>query len=110
MSQIDEETRKRLIPQLKAKLWYCVEQQVKQELPYDTSYSPKFTNALVELCFTQLVEMGADLEAFARHAGRETVVADDLMLLLRKAPDLQRLLREHLASTKEPAPGRTNKR
>lgn len=96
MSQKDNEQKQQLITQLKGKLWYCLEQQVKGELPPNINYSPKFINALVELCFTQLVDVGGDLEAFARHAGRETIVVDDLMLMLRKSKDLQELLRQKL--------------
>ncbi|SCV00584.1 LAME_0G10704g1_1 [Lachancea meyersii CBS 8951] len=91
-----DEFRQKLIPQLKGKLWFCLEHQVKNELPPGVNYSPKFINALVELTFTQLVELGGDLEAFARHAGRETIVVEDLMLMLRKSPELQSLLRQKL--------------
>ncbi|SCU88917.1 LAFA_0E15258g1_1 [Lachancea sp. 'fantastica'] len=109
----NENLRDRLVPQLKGKLWYCLEQQVKNELPAGVNYSPKFINALVELTFTQLVDIGGDLEAFARHAGRETIVVDDMMLMLRKSPELQSLLRQKLEqdATGEPAvPARTSKR
>ncbi|CEP64226.1 Mhf1p LALA0_S10e05380g [Lachancea lanzarotensis] len=92
----NEDLREKLVPQLKGKLWYCLEQQVKNELPAGVNYSPKFINALVELTFTQLVEIGGDLEAFARHAGRETIVVDDMMLMLRKSPELQSLLLQKL--------------
>ncbi|SCW00634.1 LAFE_0C08548g1_1 [Lachancea fermentati] len=110
MSEINEEQKRRLLPQLKAKLWYCVEQQLKEEIPPSVNYSPKFTNALVELCFTQLVEMGNDLEAFARHGGRETITIDDLMLLLRKSPDLQNLLQKELLHESTEMPARSTKR
>lgn len=84
--------RDKLISNLKGKLWYCVERQVDEETPFDTTYTPKYTNALVELSYIQLIEMGKDLEAFARHAGRETITVDDMMLLLRKTPGLQEIL------------------
>ncbi|SCU90619.1 LADA_0F05336g1_1 [Lachancea dasiensis] len=96
MEESDQEYRRKLVTQLKGKLWYCLEQQVKKELPESVNYSPKFINALVELCFTQLVDIGNDLEAFARHAGRETIGVEDLMLMLRKSHDLQELLRQKL--------------
>ncbi|CAR25276.1 Mhf1p [Lachancea thermotolerans CBS 6340] len=105
-SHMSEEQKQQLIPQLKGKLWYCLEQLVKKELPSDISYSPKFINALVELCFTQLVDIGGDLEAFARHAGRETIVVEDLMLRLRNSSDLQQLLQQKLEENTAVGPAR----
>lgn len=84
--------KEKILAQLKGKLWYCIERQLSEETPFDTNCTPSFTNALVELCYLQLVEMGKDLEAFARHAGRETITVDDMMLLLRKTPQLQKML------------------
>ncbi|AMD22865.1 HHR096Cp [Eremothecium sinecaudum] len=100
MSDSAELRKKRLVGQLKGKLWYCIEQQLRSDLPNGTAFTPKFINALVELCFTQLVDLGSDLEAFARHAGRSTIVGDDLMLRLRKNPELQALLRAELEQSR----------
>lgn len=85
--------KEKILSQLKGKLWYCIERQINEETPFDTTCTPAFTNALVELCYMQLIEMGKDLEAFARHAGRDTITAEDMMLLLRKTPGLQETLR-----------------
>lgn len=82
----------RLVAQLKGKLWYCIEKQVSEETPFDVDYTPQYTNALVEMCYMQLVEMGKDLEAFAHHAGRETIIREDMALVLRKTPQLQDLI------------------
>ncbi|QLG74983.1 hypothetical protein HG535_0H03100 [Zygotorulaspora mrakii] len=87
----DEDAK--LTSNLKGKLWYCVERQVDEETPFDTRHTPQFINALVELTYVQLSEMGKDLEAFARHAGRDTITSDDMMLLLRKTPTLQDIIR-----------------
>ncbi|AET40092.1 Mhf1p Ecym_5333 [Eremothecium cymbalariae DBVPG len=106
----NQERNKKLVGQLKGKLWFCIEQHVKRELPLGVTFTPKFINALVELCFAQLTDLGADLEAFARHAGRETIVSDDFMLRLRKNPDLQQFLREELATTKTAQPARSSAR
>lgn len=92
MSARDNDNDK-ILAQLKGKLWYCIERQITEETPFDTTCTPSFTNALVELCYLQLVEMGKDLEAFARHAGRDTITVEDLMLLLRKTPHLQEMLK-----------------
>lgn len=99
--------KKRLLGQLKGKLWYCIEKQLQVELPHGISFSPKFINALVELCFEQIVDIGGDLEAFARHAGRQTIVGDDVMLRLRKNPELKELLRAELEATKAAGATRT---
>ncbi|CCH61657.1 hypothetical protein TBLA_0F01140 [Henningerozyma blattae CBS 6284] len=80
--------------QLKAKLWCVVEAQLRSDLPRNTVCTPSFVNALVELCYVQLVEMGRDLEAFAHHASRNVITEDDLALLLRKTPDLLALLEQ----------------
>lgn len=90
--------KEKILAQLKGKLWYCIERQVNEETPFDTTCTPTFINALVELCYMQLIEMGKDLEAFARHAGRETITVDDLLLLLRKTPSLQKTLRSHCST------------
>ncbi|EDO19279.1 hypothetical protein Kpol_1036p21 [Vanderwaltozyma polyspora DSM 70294] len=91
--------RDRLLAQLKGKLWYCIERQVNEETPFDTVCSAKFINALVELCYIQLVEMGKDLEMFSRHANRDVINNDDLKLLLRKVPQLQQLIFNDDSST-----------
>ncbi|AGO12389.1 AaceriAER034Cp [[Ashbya] aceris (nom. inval.)] len=109
MPEIDQH-KKRLVGQLKGKLWYCIEQQVRRELPYGVTFTPKFINALVELCFAQLDELGGDLEAFARHAGREVVVSDDVMLRLRKNPELQGFLRRELAQLRSAGSARKAQR
>ncbi|AJT71858.1 Mhf1p [Saccharomyces cerevisiae S288C] len=76
--------------QLKARLWIRVEERLQQVLSSeDIKYTPRFINSLLELAYLQLGEMGSDLQAFARHAGRGVVNKSDLMLYLRKQPDLQ---------------------
>lgn len=80
--------------QLKGKLWYAISRQIERELPLGTTCSASFLNALVELCYLQMVEMGRDLEAFATHAGRNVIEPVDLKLLLRKTPELQEYLFE----------------
>ncbi|CAD6647820.1 BAH_G0047560.mRNA.1.CDS.1 [Saccharomyces cerevisiae] len=76
--------------QLKARLWIHVEERLHQVLSSeDIKYTPRFINSLLELAYLQLGEMGSDLQAFARHAGRDVVNKSDLMLYLRKQPDLK---------------------
>lgn len=78
-----------VVSQLKGKIWYCVDRMLVTD-PSFTKYkfSTKYVNALVELIFLQLVDSGQDLEAFAKHAGRDVISVDDMRLLLRKSPEL----------------------
>ncbi|CAI4036237.1 hypothetical protein SMKI_15G0750 [Saccharomyces mikatae IFO 1815] len=81
--------------QLKARLWVRVEERLQQVLSsQDVQYTPKFINSLLELAYLQLGEMGSDLQAFSRHSGREVVNESDLMLYLRKQPDLQAKIKQ----------------
>lgn len=51
-----------------------------------------FTASLVELAYNQLLNLGEDLEKFARHAKRKTVTPEDMFLACRRNTDLQGLL------------------
>lgn len=64
----------------------------------DLTYSRGLVAALGQLAFDQLRQCGQDLEAFARHAKRNTVQADDVKLLVRRNPRLHEHISE-LAST-----------
>lgn len=84
--------------QLKGKIWYCVEQQIQEESKkangIEVTHTSKFTNALVELTYMKMLEMGKDLEAFSKHANRHKITIDDLKLMLRKTPSLQKEILE----------------
>lgn len=47
--------------------------------------------------------VAVDLETFANHAGRKNITTEDVMLLARKNPDLQQLMRNFVSDL--PAPG-----
>lgn len=82
--------------QLKARLWVYVETRLQQVLcAEDAKYTPRFINSLMELAYLQLGEMGSDLQAFAEHAGRDVVNESDLMLYLRRQPELQEQVRQN---------------
>lgn len=49
--------------------------------------------------------MAIDLETFSGHAGRTTVTTDDVLLLARKNPDLQDILKEFVDERKAAAEG-----
>ena len=50
-----------------------------------------------------------DLEAFAKHAGRTTVTADDVMLLTRRNDDLRDIVQEAIDEEKAAAANKTGK-
>lgn len=78
-----------VVSQLKAKIWYCVDRMLVTDPGFAKyQFSTKYVNAMVELIYVQLVDSGQDLEAFAKHAGRDVVSADDMRLLLRKSHEL----------------------
>lgn len=47
--------------------------------------------------------IAVDLETFANHASRKNITTEDVMLLARKNPDLQQLMRDFVADL--PLPG-----
>lgn len=44
--------------------------------------------------------VAVDLESFANHAARSVVTTDDVLLLARKNPDLQQLMRDYIDERK----------
>ncbi|KAH3666504.1 hypothetical protein OGAPHI_003500 [Ogataea philodendri] len=62
----------------------------------DITATPRFTAALVELVYRQLADVGEDLELFAKHAKRKTIIPDDLFMVSRKNDALRELLKDHL--------------
>ncbi|KZZ96498.1 Histone-fold protein [Moelleriella libera RCEF 2490] len=78
---------------LKSALWYAVGQIVDEEcLRRNRNATPQFIGALTEMVWTQVENVAIDLESFANHAGRTNVTTEDVMLLARKNPDLQRIM------------------
>ncbi|KAH6987454.1 kinetochore component CENP-S-domain-containing protein [Ilyonectria robusta] len=86
---------------LKAALWYAIGQMVDEEsLKRNRNATPQFIGALTELVWTQIENVGTDLESFSNHAGRSTVTTDDVLLLARKNPDLHQIMKEFVDQTK----------
>ncbi|XP_022814012.1 centromere protein S-like [Spodoptera litura] len=56
---------------------------------------------VAELVYKKLAVYGADLEAFAKHAKRSTITADDVKLLVRRCPSLKSRLDAITPSPKE---------
>ncbi|KAJ2964527.1 hypothetical protein NQ176_g10789 [Zarea fungicola] len=86
---------------LKSALWYAVGQIVDEEsIRRNRNATPQFIGALTELVWTQIENVAIDLESFANHAGRQTVTTEDVLLLARKNPDLQQLMKEYIDERK----------
>lgn len=63
--------------------------------------TPQFIGALTELVWAQVENVGRDLESFAKHAGRQTVGTQDVLLLARRNEGLQELMEEFVEKEKE---------
>ncbi|ONH68564.1 MHF histone-fold complex subunit 1 [Cyberlindnera fabianii] len=97
------EDEKALAAHLKARLWLAVGKIVEAEVAELSApegkpikATPQFIASLVELVYNQVIQLGEDLESFARHAKRKTITPDDMMMVVRRSEDLTQLLREHL--------------
>ncbi|KAH3683460.1 hypothetical protein WICPIJ_005569 [Wickerhamomyces pijperi] len=103
MKQLSNED-KQIAAQLKARLWYSISKILESELPNlqtdstsNTSITanPLYVSSLVELAYNQLLNLGEDLERFARHAKRKTVTPEDMFLACRRNADLQGILADY---------------
>lgn len=77
--------------EMKRELWQCLEEHIKQrsdKLAADSGY----VTALANLVWQQLDILTIDLKSFAKHAGRDSISNEDLLLVLRHNPSLQKLL------------------
>ncbi|KAI4253150.1 MAG: hypothetical protein LQ352_003860 [Teloschistes flavicans] len=105
---------------LKAALWFSVGKIVDEEtLKLGVNATPQFIGALTEMVWAQIgrqsrprlatwddtlttdpENVSEDLRSFARHAGRQTISTEDVMLLARRNEDLALVLRSALDSNK----------
>uniref|UniRef100_A0AAR2KE81 Centromere protein S n=1 Tax=Pygocentrus nattereri TaxID=42514 RepID=A0AAR2KE81_PYGNA len=80
---------------LKAAIHYTVGRLCQQAAAdHEREFSRQAIAALAEITFRQCDIFATDLEAFARHAKRQTVTADDVKLLARRSAALVRLFCE----------------
>ncbi|KAL5604213.1 hypothetical protein BROUX41_002195 [Berkeleyomyces rouxiae] len=94
----ENETRQE---RLKTALWFAVGKIVDQELmARNQNATPQFIGALTEMVWTLLENTAIDLENFATHAGRSTVTTDDVLLLTRRNPDLQNIIKDFIDKEK----------
>lgn len=79
---------------LKSALWFSIGKIVDEEtINLGANASPHFIGSLTELVWAQIESTAQDLQAFANHAGRNTVGVEDVMMLARRSEDLGRVLR-----------------
>ncbi|KAK6463689.1 kinetochore component CENP-S-domain-containing protein [Scheffersomyces coipomensis] len=104
MSDSSDITKEELSAQLKSSVYLMVAKMVEERLKdlqtpnqndeNPISATPTFIATLVELTFNQIINLGEDLELFARHANRTTVKPNDLYMVTRKNDVLTQYLKE----------------
>ncbi|THX54267.1 hypothetical protein D6D08_09495 [Aureobasidium pullulans] len=87
---------------LKSSLWYSIGSIVDAiALDQDLNATPQFIGSLTELVWSQILTSGADLENFAKHAGRDTIDTKDVLLLVRRNEQLKEVLENALKDIKK---------
>ncbi|KAI4184593.1 MAG: hypothetical protein LQ348_004529 [Seirophora lacunosa] len=82
---------------LKAALWLSVGKIVDEEmLKLGLNATPQFIGALTEMLWAQIENVSEDLQSFAKHAGRQKISAEDVLLLARRNEGLETILRKCL--------------
>ncbi|KAG9247538.1 kinetochore component CENP-S-domain-containing protein [Calycina marina] len=94
---MDDELRERL----KAALWFSIGKIVDEEsLRLNTNATPQFIGALTEMVWAQIENVSVDLESFARHAGRNTINTDDVLLITRRNDALHGIMKDFVHNEK----------
>ncbi|KAL8909527.1 MAG: hypothetical protein Q9207_000207 [Kuettlingeria erythrocarpa] len=82
---------------LKAALWFSIGKIVDEEtLKLGVNATPQFIGALTEMVWAQIQNVSEDLQSFAKHAGRQVISAEDVLLLARRNEGLETILRKCL--------------
>ncbi|MCJ1278084.1 hypothetical protein MMC21_005898 [Puttea exsequens] len=98
MSETEDQA---LHERLKAALWFSIGKIVDEEtLKLGINATPQFIGALTEMVWAQIESTSADLESFAKHAGRSTISTEDVMLLSRRNDSLESFLKAYLDKQK----------
>lgn len=64
--------------------------------------TPLYLASLVQLVFDQTISVGEDLEDFAKHGKRKTIVPEDMYMITRKNPQLTEILKKLARDLKKP--------
>ncbi|KAK3109381.1 MHF histone-fold complex component [Teratosphaeriaceae sp. CCFEE 6253] len=87
---------------LKAALWYSIGQTVDAvAISQNLNATPHYIGGLSEMCYAQIENIAHDLEAFARHGGRSTISAEDVVLLGRRNEGLGAVLQAEAKAVKQ---------
>ncbi|KAJ3112285.1 hypothetical protein HDU96_004729 [Phlyctochytrium bullatum] len=68
--------------------------------------TPQFVHGLASVIYKQTKTAIADLNAFSKHAKRQQINVDDVLLLARRNPDLRRKLEAAVGDQKEKKRGK----
>ncbi|KAK3623880.1 MHF histone-fold complex component [Elasticomyces elasticus] len=97
--QADDEQKEE---KLKAALWYSTGQTVDAvAVAQDLNATQHFIGGLSEMCWAQIESIAKDLEAFAKHGGRSTINAKDVLLLGRRNDGLKAVLEAEAKEVKK---------
>ncbi|KAG0567771.1 hypothetical protein M758_7G117500 [Ceratodon purpureus] len=80
---------------------------------YGMEVSSRVMNALADLTFKAAERLAIDAELFAQHAGRKSVVVDDVLLVARRNEDVLaslRLVAQGFPKSKEKGPEKKRKK
>lgn len=80
---------------------------------YGMEVSSRVMSALTDLTFKSAERLAIDAELFAQHAGRKSVVVDDVLLVARRNEDVLatlRLVAQGFAKSKEKGPEKKRKK
>lgn len=100
MPSLDPNTSSSTEEKLKSALWYSIGRSVDSLASADQNATPQFIGALAELVWSQVENVAQDLEAFAHHAGRDTVRSQDVVMLGRRNEGLKELLQKEAEAVK----------
>ncbi|KAK9459002.1 kinetochore component CENP-S-domain-containing protein [Lipomyces oligophaga] len=75
---------------LRAAVWVIVNEITQEEsVVLKVTPTPQYVAALADLVYTQAVTLAGDIEAFAEHANRKVVSADDVLMMCRRNEGLK---------------------
>ncbi|KAL1935412.1 hypothetical protein VTP01DRAFT_4552 [Rhizomucor pusillus] len=93
---MEDDAREQEIQNLRTAIWYSVEQIAQHEA--DTigkTLTQDFVASLADVVYKQIESMATDLEAFAKHNSKRSVInVEDVKLLARRNNSLHQLICE----------------
>ena len=101
MPSLESDTSSSSEEKLKSTLWYSIGRSVDALSPTSQNATPHFIGALSELVWSQIENVAQDLEAFAQHAGRDTIRTKDVVMLGRRNEGLKELLMREVEGVKQ---------